>query len=62
MTARRDRPRNAFLVELNVLGIPGTGGDGFADGFPVAVLAGLIETRPESTVARRGRLNGFWGR
>src|SRR5471030_1532356 len=29
------------LGELNTLGMRSTGGDGFADGFPVAALAGL---------------------
>src|SRR5882762_10026129 len=35
------------LGELNALGMRSTGGDGFADGFPVAALAGLITARLE---------------
>src|SRR5881394_1079243 len=35
------------LGELNALGMRSTGGDGFADGFPVAALAGLIQTKLE---------------
>jgi hypothetical protein len=33
------------LGELNALGRSSAGGDGFADGFPVAALAGLIQAR-----------------
>ena len=35
------------LGELNALGSRSTGGDGFADGFPVAALAGLIKAKLE---------------
>ena len=35
------------LGELNALGSRSTGGDGFADSFPVAALAGLIKARLE---------------
>src|SRR2546422_9930112 len=35
------------LGELNALGMRSTGGDGFADGFPVAALAGLIPAQLE---------------
>src|SRR5436309_3438545 len=35
------------LGELNALGMRSTGGDGFADGFPVAALAGLIQAKLE---------------
>lgn len=33
------------LSELDALGLRGTGGDGFADSFPVAALAGLVRAR-----------------
>jgi Domain of unknown function (DUF309) len=33
------------LVELEALGARGAGGDGFADGFPVAALAALIKAK-----------------
>ena len=33
------------LGELDALGLRGAGGDGFADSFPVAALAGLIKAR-----------------
>ena len=33
------------LSELDALGLRSTGGDGFADSFPVAALAGLIKAR-----------------
>jgi len=33
------------LSELDALGLRGTGGDGFADSFPVAALAGLVKAR-----------------
>src|SRR5882757_5263352 len=35
------------LGELNTLGMRSTGGDGCADGFPVAALAGLIQSKLE---------------
>ena len=35
------------LGELETLGMRSPGGDGFADGFPVAALAGLIKARLE---------------
>ena len=35
------------LAELEALGMRSPGGDGFADGFPVAALAGLIKARLE---------------
>jgi hypothetical protein len=33
------------LGELDALGLRGAGGDGFADSFPVAALAGLVRAR-----------------
>src|SRR6267142_1273185 len=36
------------LGELNALGSRSTGGDGFADGFPVAALAARIKTKLEN--------------
>ena len=35
------------LAELEALGMRSPGGDGFADGFPVAALAGLVKARLE---------------
>ena len=35
------------LGELNALGMRSAGGDGFADGFPVAALVALIKTKLE---------------
>ena len=35
------------LGELNALGVRNAGGDGFADGFPVAAMAGLIQAKLE---------------
>lgn len=38
------------LGELDALGMRSAGGDGFADGFPVAALAALIRSKLERPV------------
>ena len=50
------------LAELKALGMRSPGGDGFADGFPVAALAGLIKARLERPLLGQGRLGGLRGR
>jgi hypothetical protein len=50
------------LSELAALGVRNAGGDGFADGFPVAALAGLNKAKTGAAAAGQGRLGGLFSR